>query len=263
MNLFQRKRYKYFYDTHVHTSEASACAKNTGAEMARAAKAAGYTGIIITDHAWNGNTCIDPSLPWETWVEAFCKGYENAKKEGKKIGLSVFFGYESNFDGTEFLIYGLDKEWLIRHPQIKKATVEQQFKMVHDGGGIVIQAHPYREADYIPRVRLYPTDSDLTEIFNGAHSSPLSTSHYNPDFDRQAVEYARKYGVEVTAGSDVHSVQMLGAGIAVKEKWKTVVDYIMTVAQNGDFIMCSGEGWYDRKLNPYTQEKYLPKRRMV
>lgn len=84
MNLFQRKRYKYFYDTHVHTSEASACAKNTGAEMARAAKAAGYTGIIITDHAWNGNTCIDPSLPWETWVEAFCKGYENAKKEGKK-----------------------------------------------------------------------------------------------------------------------------------------------------------------------------------
>ena len=167
MNLFQRKRYKYFYDTHVHTSEASACAKNTGAEMARAAKAAGYTGIIITNHAWNGNTCIDPSLPWETWVEAFCKGYENAKKEGKKIGLSVFFGYESNFDGTEFLVYGLDKEWLIRHPQIKKATVEQQFKMVHDGGGIVIQAHPYREADYIPRVRLYPTDSDLTEIFNG------------------------------------------------------------------------------------------------
>ena len=62
MNLFQRKRYKYFYDTHVHTSEASACAKNTGAEMARAAKAAGYTGIIITDHAWNGNTLSNVNI---------------------------------------------------------------------------------------------------------------------------------------------------------------------------------------------------------
>ena len=37
----------YKYETHMHTAEASACATSTGAEMARAHKEAGYTGIFI------------------------------------------------------------------------------------------------------------------------------------------------------------------------------------------------------------------------
>ena len=35
---------RYLYETHMHTSEASACAGSTGAQMARAYKEAGYTG---------------------------------------------------------------------------------------------------------------------------------------------------------------------------------------------------------------------------
>ena len=60
-----RKEYPYLYETHLHTSEASACACSTGKEMAQACKDAGYTGIIVTNHNWHGNHCIDPSLPWE------------------------------------------------------------------------------------------------------------------------------------------------------------------------------------------------------
>ena len=40
----------YRYETHMHTMEGSACSSSTGAEMARAHKAAGYTGIFVTDH---------------------------------------------------------------------------------------------------------------------------------------------------------------------------------------------------------------------
>ena len=47
---------RYLYETHMHTSEASACAGSTGAQMARAYKEAGYTGIIVTDHFFYGNT---------------------------------------------------------------------------------------------------------------------------------------------------------------------------------------------------------------
>ena len=50
----------YKYETHMHTAEASACATSTGAEMARAHKEAGYTGIFITDHFFNGNTTVPP-----------------------------------------------------------------------------------------------------------------------------------------------------------------------------------------------------------
>ena len=79
---------RYVYETHMHTSEASACAGSTGTQMARAYKAAGYTGIIVTDHFFYGNTSVDRSLPWEEWVRRFCLGYEHAKAEGGRIGLT-------------------------------------------------------------------------------------------------------------------------------------------------------------------------------
>ena len=105
-NIEIRERYPYFYETHLHTSESSACGKSTGAEMARACKEYGYTGIFVTDHNWGGNTAVDGDLPWDSWVDRFCLGYEHAKEEGDKIGLDVFFGYEAGFDATEFLQIG-------------------------------------------------------------------------------------------------------------------------------------------------------------
>ena len=78
---------QYKYETHLHTVQGSACGWLTGAEMARIFKNGGYTGIVITDHFFGGNTAIDRSLPWEQWVEQFCKGYESAKAEGDRIGL--------------------------------------------------------------------------------------------------------------------------------------------------------------------------------
>ena len=102
--------YPYLYETHLHTCESSKCARSTGAEMARACKEAGYTGIIVTDHSWYGNNCIHPALPWEEWITEFCRGYEHAKAWGDENDLDVFFGYEANYNGAEFLIYGVDKE---------------------------------------------------------------------------------------------------------------------------------------------------------
>ena len=65
----KREDYPFLYETHMHTSESSKCANNTGAEMARACRDAGYAGIIITDHSWYGNCRIDRNLPWQEWVE--------------------------------------------------------------------------------------------------------------------------------------------------------------------------------------------------
>ena len=57
-----KEQYPYLYETHCHTSQSSACAKCSGKELAEAAKEAGYTGIIITDHNWGGNTAIARNL---------------------------------------------------------------------------------------------------------------------------------------------------------------------------------------------------------
>ena len=54
---------KFLYETHMHTSQGSACAHSTGEEMARAYHERGYTGIIVTDHFFNGNSAVPKDLP--------------------------------------------------------------------------------------------------------------------------------------------------------------------------------------------------------
>lgn len=211
----------FLYETHLHTKEASACAVLSGAEHARYYKEAGYTGIIVTDHFFNGNSCIPKNLPWEQRVDLFCMGYENAKDEGERIGLSVFFGWEANFHATEFLIYGLDKEWLKAHPDILKWSIEEQYQKVHEAGGLVVHAHPFRERPYIPEVRLFPESVDAVEAIN--------VGNRNDEFDEKAFRYAKKYKLPVTAGTDAHGLENRHSGIAFSHRINDIHDYISTI----------------------------------
>ena len=110
----------YKYETHLHTSQGSACGCCSGAEQVENLKRLGYDGCFVTDHFFTGNTAIDRSLPWREKVELFCQGYEEAKKRGDELGLSVFFGWEYAYAETEFLTYGLDKEFLHAHPELER-----------------------------------------------------------------------------------------------------------------------------------------------
>ena len=177
MKMKLPKDYPYLYETHLHTSQGSACGIDVGREMAKACKAAGYTGIIVTDHNWGGNTAIDKGMPWEEWVNAFVKGYEDAKRAGDDIGLDVFFGYEAGYQGTEFLIYGVDKDFMLAHEELRTASVEKQYSLIHGAGGMVIHAHPFREEYYIPKIRLFPEYVDGVEGVNATHSNSRSKSH--------------------------------------------------------------------------------------
>lgn len=221
----KKKTAGYLYETHMHTSEGSACAQNTGAEMARAFAEGGYTGIIITDHFFYGNTAVDRSLPWSDWVENFCLGYEHARAEGDKLGLQVFFGWESGYQGTEFLIYGLDKQWLLAHPEIRDATVQEQFALVHKGGGMVCHAHPFREASYISEIRLFPAYVDAVEGVNATHSSLAERSLHHPEFNDRAIAYAKQHGFPLTAGSDQHNMDMIGGGMVFPRRLEDIYDF--------------------------------------
>lgn len=238
-------KFPFLYETHMHTSEASACAQCSGIEMARAYKEAGYAGIIITDHNWGGNTRINNAMPWKDWVENFVKGYEEAKKEGDKIGLDVYFGWEAGFRGTEFLIYGLDKEWMLAHPELKTATVKEQYRLVSESGGLVIHAHPYREEWYIPEILLYPEYVDGVEGINATHSNTGSTSHNDPEYDRKAIAYAGKIAKPITAGSDMHTTNLFGAGVAFKTRLNGIEDYVKRIKSGKDYVVTNGEKWYD------------------
>lgn len=248
MNKNKRKikEYPYLYETHLHTSQSSICASSSGKELACACKEYGYTGIIVTDHNWYGNTAIKEKLSWAEWVNRFCKGYEDAKQCGDRIGLDVFFGYESFYDGTEFLIYGVDQEWLLSHPQIKDAGIAEQYELVHQAGGMVIHAHPFREEWYIPAIRLFPEYVDGVEAVNGAHSNILSKRYDKSAYNAKAFDYAGQHKLPVTAGSDVHNTAVFGGGIACKRRLTGIQDYIMTVMSDEDYLLTDGVEWYSK-----------------
>lgn len=244
--MIDLKDYPYLYETHLHTSQSSACAHATGYEMAKAAHEAGYAGIIVTDHNWGGNTAVDRSLPWENWVAEFAKGYLDAKRYGDAHDFDVFFGYEAGYNGTEFLIYGVTPEWMAAHPELRTATVEEQYALVHQAGGMVIHAHPFREEWYIPEIRLYPEFVDGVEGVNATHSSSLSSSHNDPAYDARAIAYARENHLPMTAGSDIHRTALYGGGVAFRRRLRSIQDYCEAILSGGDYILNNGETLYNK-----------------
>ncbi len=240
-----KAQYPYLYETHMHTSNGSACANNTGREMAHALKEAGYAGSFVTDHNWGGNTCVDRSLPWKEWCHQFFEGYRQMKEEGEKIGLQVFPGWEAGYSGPEFLIYGMTPEWLAEHEEMREASISEQYKLIHEAGGIVIQAHPYREAWYIDEIKLFPDDVDGCEMFNATHVTPLSQSHHGEDYNPKAVAYAKEHNFPGTAGSDIHSTTVFGGGVAFKTKLESAKDFTQRILNRDDYVMTDGTHWYD------------------
>ncbi len=215
----------FLTETHLHTAEGSACASASGAEQADQYKALGYDTIIITDHFINGNTAVDRSLPWDKQMDAYCSGYEHAKERGEEIGLNVLFGIEYSWDAADFLMYGIDKAWLKSNPDMLSVSVHEICDRVHAAGGIVVQAHPFREADYIRDIKLLPWHCDGVEVFNAGNRDPA--------YDQRAIWYAEQFGFVPTAGSDCHHVTDSGRffGVETEFEIKTIEDYIKAVKE--------------------------------
>ncbi len=249
------ENYPYLYETHMHTTNGSICAYNTGAEMAMAYKEAGYTGIFVTEHNWGGNTAVQRQLPWRQWVDRFVRGYEEARAWGQQNGLAVFWGYEAGYDGTEFLIYGITPTFLKEHPELRQASVSEQYRIIKSAGGIVVHAHPFRDARYIPKIRLYPEYVDAVEGINGSHHNRFQAGGHSDheDFNRSAVAYARENKLPLTAGSDMHNTRLIGAGMAFVRKLTGAADFCNSILTGEDYLLTDGICWYDRNGETVAQ----------
>ena len=187
---------QYKYETHLHTSETSKCGKSSGAELAVFFKRLGYTGIFITDHFLNGNTTVPQELSWAERVEMFCHGYRMAAQKGREIGLDVFFGWEYSYGWAHFLTYGLDQDWLLANPDLLSLDLLRYCDRVHEDGGSVVHAHPFREG--VDIVHLIPNHVDAVEVLNSGRSDV---------HNRHALDYANSFDLPMVAGSDIHSIR--------------------------------------------------------
>ncbi len=215
----------YKYETHLHTSPVSACAKANVSDTLVCYKNLGYDGVFITNHFLDGNINIDKSLPYEKKIEFYFSDYENALKLSKNIGIKVFLGIEISYGGTDFLIYGLNKKWFLKNPQIMDMKKSDELPFLRKNGALVIQAHPFRQDYYIDHIRIYPDCIDGMEVVNANRTESEN---------KIAMIYADEYKLFKTAGSDNHSAsaQIHFAGMASETPIVSEEDFIKRIKSN-------------------------------
>lgn len=189
---------QYLYETHCHENQCSLCAVSTPAQMVQAYKAAGYAGLVLTDHFIFGNTAVPKDLPWEERMAAYENAWLEARQEGERLDFDVLFGMEHHYGfGKELLFYGIDPEFLKRNPDIPDISVGELVARVRAYGGISIMAHPYRDRWYVDMsVEPNPAWLDGVEVYNACNA---------PGEDDRAEALAKDHPEWIlTSGGDIH-----------------------------------------------------------
>ncbi len=193
------------YEMHLHDSACSRCGWSSGEDFARIAKERGFSGFVITNHFYHGNSAIDRTLPWSDFVGAYAKDYEDTKKVAEEYDLDVFFGFEEGYgSGQHLLVYGLSPEVVANEPKFPDMSLPEIYAFVHKNNGFLAFAHPYRnlsDAD----IKNYPDIryADAIEVYNAGNM---------PESNQMAAEFIKNTGARTIAGSDTHSIKSFGKG---------------------------------------------------
>ncbi len=209
----------YKYETHLHTYPVSRCARASVRESLEFYASLGYAGVFITNHFVGANINIDHSAPYEEQIEFFFSDYEAGLEIGRELGISVFCGIEMAYKGTDFLVYGLDKQWFLSHPEIMEMKMTERLPYMAMDGALIVHAHPFREARYIDHIRLFPRCVHGVEVCNANRT----------EFENaMAKQYAKSYGLLELAGSDNHlgSAQKKLGGVSSRAKIKNELDFV-------------------------------------
>ena len=207
------------FEMHCHTAETSPCGVLTASEIVDGIKAAGYAGTFITDHFYsrffkrNGIA----ELPWEEQAARYLAGYRAARKRGEEVGLKVFLGLEVQPEDSpfEFLVYGPDERFIIEHGPFYDLSTQKFYKLMHENGFLVFQAHPYRFG-------LSPEDPAWFDGIEIVNAQPRNQSR-----NKLALKFAFEHDIMVIAGGDVHLPCDIGrCGIMLPEDIDSVEDFI-------------------------------------
>ena len=200
----------YKIELHLHTKYSSGCGQMSAEELISGYKAAGYAGIVVTDH-YNRDTYamknIDPAADCDR-LTPFLEGYYKMKEEGEKQGIRIYRGAELRFDGSfnDYLLYNYPDSMLSDPEKLFTMGLEAFYESHLGTGSLLIQAHPTRTwcgpAD--------PKFLDGVEVFN------MHPFHNNQNELTVAMAEANPHLIR-TGGSDCHATDHIGRGGILSE----------------------------------------------
>jgi len=215
------------YELHLHSSQGSKCGHSEGKEYVDFYMDMGYAGAVVTDHFFHGNTRPDRALPWAEYMEEYLSGYYDMKEAAEGKDFQVFFGVEERFDTCdEYLIYGLEPEWFIAHPELRELERIEYLTLAKESGAFIIQAHPYRYRDYYAKYDHFTIASSLVdayEVFNSCNP---------PEHNKLALMLAEKEGKIMLGGSDRHKAENyidVHGGIVIPNKVYSMAELICAI----------------------------------
>lgn len=194
----------YKIETHLHTAHVSRCGWMEAPALAEGYKAAGYSGIIVTDH-YNRTTFehlgLDPAGPGDR-VGPFLEGYRRLREACAPLGIQVYRGAELRFDECEndYLLYGWPGDLLAEPEAVFRMGIAAFAPIARAAGAVLVQAHPYR-AKCTPAIACY---LDGVEVRN---CNPRHNSH-----NGMAEKYAHQFGLLRLSGSDCHRTEDVAQG---------------------------------------------------
>jgi predicted metal-dependent phosphoesterase TrpH len=169
------------YDLHAHSAEYSPCSAIAADELCRLATALGIDGIALTEH----------DLWWPP--------DELAALRSRYPGLALFGGMERSCREGHFLVFlpeGADPRGTL-----PPDTIQTLSPWIHDRGGLLIWAHPFRfESRRIP-FWLGNVPIDGIEV---------TSSNMNLQLSDLAESVANEYGILPLSNSDAHDAESLG-----------------------------------------------------
>ena len=216
---------------HIHTTPCSKCGRLTPETLCEALLKNGYQGGVITNHFYHGNSGIDRSenTSWEQFVSAYEENYLECKREAEKHDLDIIFSIEESLKpGLEVLCYGITPKVLYDNPQLIKGEMDEWVRVMRENGVVIIQAHPYREADYIPNPGPLPVEViDGIEVHNCGH---------RPEMNEGAWKMAEQYPHLIRSSSaDAHVPEMIPFGGIITEKRITNECELASLLRSGEY----------------------------
>ncbi|MBO5224783.1 MAG: PHP domain-containing protein [Clostridia bacterium] len=180
-------------DMHAHSKGISRCCQLTYKENIDIAKNVGIDAIILTNHYARAYLKFYDNV--EELVGCYHNEYKEAKSYGESVGVKVYYGVEITLTDdirVHLLAYGVDESFLSAHPYVFDYPLKKIQKTVHEYGGILVQAHPFRCGD-----KLVDTDYlDGVEI--SCHPKYFTTSQAD------VKKVAKEKDVIITCGADYH-----------------------------------------------------------
>ncbi len=219
-------------ELHIHTSPVSKCAKVDAITTAQHFLDKGYKTIVITNHLsptlFEKVITCDPN-DWKAVADCYLSDYRLARQavEGK---MNVLLGIELRVreNINDYLIYGISEEFVYNLGNVMDLKLKEIVPIVHSAGGLIFQAHPFRNAMTVTNPELL----DGIEVYN------LSFGHDSRN--DIACSWAKKFNLLHTIGQDYHKPEyLIGAGILTDTEITSNAE-LVEVLKSKSFKMTDG-----------------------